>query len=48
MSALLPQLVTRPEELTAANGTFSTIESLAFFVGPAIGGILLGFPTSRW
>jgi MFS family permease len=43
VSALLPRLVTRPEELTAANGTFSTIESLAFFVGPAIGGILLGF-----
>jgi len=43
VSALLPRLVSRPEELTAANGTFSTIESLAFFVGPAIGGILLGF-----
>jgi len=42
LAALLPQLVGRPEELTAANGTASTLESLAFFVGPAIGGLLLG------
>jgi MFS family permease len=48
VSALLPRLVSRPEELTAANGTFSTIESLAFFVGPAIGGILLGFAETPW
>jgi MFS family permease len=41
LAALLPTLVNKPEELTAANGTSSTIESLAFFVGPAIGGILL-------
>jgi MFS family permease len=41
VAALLPSLVTKPEELTAANGTTSTIESLAFFVGPALGGILL-------
>ncbi len=27
--------------MTAANGASSTIESLAFFVGPALGGILL-------
>jgi MFS family permease len=39
--ALLPQLVRSPEELTAANGVGSTLESLAFFVGPAIGGLLL-------
>ena len=32
-----------PDELTAANGTSSTIESLAFFVGPALGGALLAF-----
>ncbi len=40
-AALLPSLVEEPEELTAANGTASTLESLAFFVGPAIGGLLL-------
>ena len=30
-----------PQELTAANGAGSTLESLAFFLGPAIGGLLL-------
>src|SRR3954447_22419632 len=40
-SAMLPSLVDEPAELTAANGTASTLESLAFFVGPAIGGLLL-------
>jgi hypothetical protein len=33
--------VNTPDELTAANGTASTIESLAFFVGPAIAAILV-------
>ncbi len=41
VAALTPKLVNTPEELTAANGTASTIESLAFFLGPAIGGILV-------
>jgi MFS family permease len=41
LAALLPSLVEAPEELTAANGTTSTAESLAFFVGPALGGLLL-------
>lgn len=40
--ALMPALANRPEELTASNGTASTLESLAFFVGPAIGAFLLG------
>ncbi len=39
--AWMPSLTTRPEELTAANGTSSTIESLAFFVGPALGALLV-------
>ena len=39
--ALMPSQVTRPEELTASNGTSSTLESLSFFVGPAIAGLLL-------
>jgi len=41
VAALMPKLVNNPQELTAANGTASTIESLAFFLGPAIGGILV-------
>ncbi|HET9323119.1 MAG TPA: MFS transporter [Gaiellaceae bacterium] len=40
-AALLPTLARSPQELTAANVTSSTIESLGIFGGPAIGGILL-------
>ena len=40
--AMMPSLVSRPEELTAVNGTSSTLESLAFFVGPALAAGLLG------
>jgi len=40
--ALMPALANNPEELTASNGTSSTIESLAFFVGPALGALLIG------
>ncbi len=39
--AWMPSLTSRPEELTAANGTASTIESLTFFVGPALGALLV-------
>jgi MFS family permease len=41
--AMLPSLAERPEELTAANGTASTIESLAFFAGPALAALMLAF-----
>lgn len=41
LGAIMPSLANSPTELTAANGTISTLESLAFFVGPAIGGVLL-------
>jgi MFS family permease len=40
--ALTPSLAKTPDELTASNGTSSTIESLAVFVGPAIGALLIG------
>ncbi|MGH3008371.1 MAG: MFS transporter [Gaiellaceae bacterium] len=40
-AALLPTLVTTPEELTAANLVGNTIASLGMFAGPAIAGILL-------
>ena len=39
--AMMPSLVSRPEELTAVNGTSSTLESLAFFAGPALAAGLL-------
>jgi MFS family permease len=39
--AMLPSLVAKPEELTAVNGTSSTLESLAFFAGPALAAGLL-------
>jgi MFS family permease len=39
--ALLPSLATHPGELTAANVASSTIESVGFFVGPAMAGALL-------
>jgi MFS family permease len=39
--AITPQLATTTEQLTASNGTASTLESLAIFVGPAIGSALL-------
>jgi MFS family permease len=40
-SALLPTLADSPEELAAANVANSTIEYAGYFVGPALGGVLL-------
>ena len=40
-AALMPSLANHPGELTAANVASSTIESVGFFAGPAIGGLLL-------
>ena len=40
-AAFLPSLARSPEELTAANATSTTLESVGFFIGPALGGLLL-------
>ena len=40
--AILPSLARTPEELTAANAVATTIEAVSIFLGPGIGGILLG------
>jgi len=40
-ASYLPQLATSAEELAAANVASSTIESIGFFAGPAIAGVLL-------
>jgi MFS family permease len=40
-AALLPSLARSPAELTAANVSSSSIESIGVFGGPALGGILL-------
>src|SRR5437667_4069198 len=40
-SALLPTLAESPEELAAANVANTTIEAAGYFVGPALGGLLL-------
>ena len=40
-AALLPALARTPEELTAANVSSSTLESLGFVAGPGLGGVLL-------
>jgi MFS family permease len=39
--ALLPSLVSTPEELTAANAVMNTVGSVGMFAGPALGGLLL-------
>jgi predicted MFS family arabinose efflux permease len=40
-ASLLPALARTPEELTAANVSSSTIESVGAFAGPAVGGLVL-------
>jgi MFS family permease len=40
-AALLPTLAESPEELAAANVASSTIEAAGYFVGPALGGVVL-------
>jgi MFS family permease len=40
-AALLPSLATTPAELTAANAVTGIIDSVSFFIGPAIAGAVL-------
>jgi MFS family permease len=40
-ASLLPELATNPTELAAANVASSTIESVGFFAGPALAGLML-------
>jgi MFS family permease len=46
-AALLPSIATDPAELTAANVASSTIESIGFFVGPALAGLLLAIANQQ-
>jgi MFS family permease len=41
LQALLPSLVRTPEELIAANGATSTIESIGTLIGPLLAGVLV-------
>jgi MFS family permease len=41
LAAITPTAARTPAELTAANAVASTIESLGFFLGPAVAGLLL-------
>lgn len=41
LAALTPSVARTPGELTAANAVSSTLESIGYFVGPALAGLLL-------
>ena len=41
-AAILPEITRTPEDLTAANSVSGLVENVGIFVGPAIGGLLLG------
>jgi predicted MFS family arabinose efflux permease len=45
-AALTPTLARSPSELTAANAVASGVDSIAFFVGPALAGILIAATSS--
>jgi MFS family permease len=45
LQALLPSLARTPEELIAANGTSSTVESIGTLAGPLIAGLLVSAAT---
>lgn len=41
-AGLIPQLVDRPDELTASNAVAANLENVATFAGPALGALLVG------
>jgi MFS family permease len=45
-AALTPTLARNPSELTAANAVTNGVDSLSFFVGPALAGVLLAVTTT--
>src|SRR5256885_1024183 len=45
LQALLPSLAHTPEELIAANGTSSTVESIGTLAGPLVAGVLVSAAT---
>ena len=47
-AGLIPKLVTSPQQLTASSATADIMESIAIFVGPALGGLLLMVMGVEW
>ena len=47
-AGLIPLLAEDPQQLTASNATAEILESIGLFVGPALGGLLLGFFAVEW
>ena len=46
-NALMPELASEPEQLTAANTAMSTFESTSIFLGPAIAGLVLSVSNTQ-
>jgi MFS family permease len=47
-AGLIPLLAEDSRQLTASNATAEILESIGLFVGPALGGLLLGFFAVEW
>ena len=47
IGAYLPSLVSDESELGPANSAWSSLDNLAFFIGPAFGALLLGLGLAR-
>jgi len=48
VNALIPQLVDRPEELTAANSLYSLVEAAGTLIGPLLAAVLLDLTSAPW